>query len=155
LTVRADPFSSTKDIASVQERCSWESIWQENLIEWLQYSEQPQSSRAGPSPPLLRLWLMRDIRTDLQDRANSIAHEISAENARFASLVSQIESEQSSKLTHLRAQLRLANKLIEFTLWHDNLRVDLTARISAAEAVENIIEKSSGSAPNAFIGHMK
>jgi hypothetical protein len=98
---------------------------------------------------------MRDIRTDLQDRANSIAHEISAENARFASLVSQIESEQSSKLTHLRAQLRLANKLIEFTLWHDNLRVDLTARISAAEAVENIIEKSSGSAPNAFIGHMK
>jgi hypothetical protein len=55
----------------------------------------------------------------------------------------------------LRAQLRLANKLIEFTLWHDNLRVDLTARISAAEAVENIIEKSSGSAPNAFIGHMK
>ena len=144
--VRADLSSSTKGIASVQERCSWESIWQENSIEWLQFSEQPQSSRAGPSPPLLRLWLMRDIRTDLQDRADSVAQQIGAENARFVSLVSQIESEQSSKLTHLRAQLRLANKLIEFTLWHDNLRVELAMRISAAQAVENIIKTSDGSA---------
>jgi hypothetical protein len=98
---------------------------------------------------------MRDIRTDLQDRADSVAQQIGAEHARFASLISQIEAEQSNKLTHLRAQLRLANKLIEFTLWHDNLRVELAARISAAEAVENIIEKSSGSAPNAFSAHMK
>jgi hypothetical protein len=60
-------------------------------------------------------------------------------------LVSQIESEQAGKLTHLRAQLRLANKLIEFTFWHDNLRVELTRRISAANAVENIIKKIDGS----------
>jgi hypothetical protein len=89
---------------------------------------------------------MRDLRTDLQDRVDSVAHQISAENARFASLVSQIESEQSSKLTHLRAQLRLAHKLIDFTLWHENLRVELAKRISAAQAVENIIKKSDGSA---------
>jgi hypothetical protein len=144
--VRADLSSSTQGIASLQERCSWESIWQENLIEWLQFSEQPQSSRVGPSPPLLRLRLMRDIRTDLQDRADFVAHQIGAENARFARLVSQIESEQNSKLTHLRAQLRLANKLIEFFLWHDNLRVELATRISAAETVENMIKKSNGSA---------
>jgi len=106
--VRADPSSSTEGIASVQVRCSSESILQKNLIEWLQFSEQPQSSRAGPSPALLRLWLMRDIRTDLQDRADSVAQQIGAENARFANLVSQIESEQNSRLTHLRAQLRLA-----------------------------------------------
>lgn len=89
---------------------------------------------------------MRDIRTDLQDRADSVAHQIGAENARFQSLVSQIESEQNSKLTHLRAQLRLANKLIEFALWHDNLRVELAMRISVAEMVENIIKKSDRSA---------
>jgi hypothetical protein len=89
---------------------------------------------------------MRDLRTDLQDRANSVAHQICAENARFASLVSQIESEQNSKLTHLRAQLRLANKLIEFMVWQDNLRVELSARISAAEAVESMIKKSDASA---------
>jgi hypothetical protein len=86
---------------------------------------------------------MRDIRTDLQDRADSVARQIGAENARFRSLVSQIESEQNSKLMHLRAQLRLANKLMEFMLWHDNLRVELAARISAAETVENIIKSSS------------
>ena len=95
---------------------------------------------------------MRDIRTDLQDRADFVAQQIGAENARFASLISQIESEQNSKLTHLRAQLRLANKLIEFMLWHDNLRVELAARISAAETVENIIKKSSGSAPDRLTG---
>jgi hypothetical protein len=88
---------------------------------------------------------MRDIRTDLQDRVDSVAQQIGAENARFASLVSQIESEQNSKLTHLRAQLRLANKLIEFMRWHDNLRVELAARISAAETVENMIKKANGS----------
>jgi hypothetical protein len=85
---------------------------------------------------------MRDIRTDLQDRADSVAHQISAEHTRFASLVSQIESEQNSKLTHLRAQLRLANKLIEFTFWHDNLCAELAKRISVAETVENIIQRS-------------
>ena len=79
---------------------------------------------------------MRDIRTNLQDRADSVAHQIGAENARFASLVSQIESEQNSKLTHLRAQLRLATKLIEFMLWQKNLRVELEARISAAERLK-------------------
>mgnify|MGYP003293611121 CR=1 FL=1 len=89
---------------------------------------------------------MRDLRTDLQDRADSVAQQISAENARFASLVSQIESEQNSKLTHLRAQLRLANKLIEFMVWQDNLRVELAARISVAETVEDIIKRSDGSA---------
>jgi hypothetical protein len=89
---------------------------------------------------------MRDIRTDLQDRADSVVQQIGAENARFASLVSQIEAEQSSKLTHLRAQLRLANKLIEFTLWHDNLRAELAARISLAETIENLINRSDGSA---------
>lgn len=88
---------------------------------------------------------MRDIRIDLQDRADILAHQISAENARFAGLVSQIESEQNSKLTHLKAQLRLANKLIAFMSWHENLRVELTRRISAAETVENIIKKVSGS----------
>lgn len=100
---------------------------------------------------------MRDIRTDLQDRADTLAHQISAENARFASLVCQIESEQNSKLTHLRAQLSLANKLIEFTFWHDNLCVELTRRISAAETVENIIKKVDGSWRHSgrLNGHMK
>jgi hypothetical protein len=89
---------------------------------------------------------MRDIRIDLQDRADAVAQQICAENARFANLVSQFESEQNSKLRHLRAQLRLANKLIEFTVWHDNLRAELSTRICVADAVENIIKMSGRSA---------
>ena len=89
---------------------------------------------------------MRDIRIDLQDRADAVAQQICAENARFANLVSQFESEQNSKLRHLRAQLRLANKLIEFTVWHDNLRAELSKRICVADAVENIIKTSGRSA---------
>jgi len=85
---------------------------------------------------------MRDIRTDLQDRVDFVAQQIGAENARFQSLVSQLKAEQNNKLAHLRAQLRLANKLIDFTVWRDNLRSELTTRISVAEAAENLIKKS-------------
>ena len=52
----------------------------------------------------------------------------------------------NSKLTHLRAQLRLANKLIEFMLWQDNLRAELATRITVAETVEKMIKESDGSA---------
>ena len=88
---------------------------------------------------------MRDIRADLQDRARSVAQQISAEDARFESLVSKLRAEQDSKLEHLRAQLRLANKLLEFTVWQDKVRADLASRIAVAEAAENLI-KSVGTA---------
>ena len=64
---------------------------------------------------------MRDIRADLRDRGQSVAQQISAEDARFESLVSQLKTEQDRKLEHLTAQLRLANKLLEFTAWHDRV----------------------------------
>ena len=85
---------------------------------------------------------MRDIRADLQDRAQLAAQQISAENIRFESMVSQLKAEQASKLEHLRAQLRLANKLLEFTVWQDKVRADLATRIAVAEAAENLITKS-------------
>jgi hypothetical protein len=89
---------------------------------------------------------MRDIRTDLQDRAHSVAQQISAENARFESLVSQLRAEQDNKLEHLRALLHLANRLLDFTVWHEKVRAELTARIAVAEAAENLIKKSVGPA---------
>jgi hypothetical protein len=87
---------------------------------------------------------MRDIRADLQDRARAVAEQISAENARFESLVSQLRAEQDGQLEHLRAQLRLANKLLEFTAWHDRVRTELATRIAVAEAAENLIKNSIG-----------
>lgn len=89
---------------------------------------------------------MRDILADLQDRARSVAEQIGAENVRFENLVSQLRAEQYGQLEHLRAQLRLANKLLEFTAWHDRLRAELTTRIAVAETAENLIKNSFGTA---------
>ena len=78
---------------------------------------------------------MRDIRCDLQARAELLEQQISDENAQFERALLQLRTTPDS-LQHLRAQLRLANKLLEFTAWHDNLRADLAARIAVAEAAE-------------------
>ena len=75
---------------------------------------------------------MRDLRAELQDHAYLIAQKIRPENARFESLVSQLRAEQIGKLDHLRAQLRLANKLVEFAAWEQKVRTTLAAHIAAA-----------------------
>jgi hypothetical protein len=82
---------------------------------------------------------MRDLRADLQDRAHRVEREISAESARFEHLLSQLRAEQDNKLAHLRAQLHLANKLLEFAAWEERVRAALAARVAVAEAVENSI----------------
>ena len=85
---------------------------------------------------------MRDIRCDLQARAELLERQISDENARFERAILQLRTALDSNLQQLRAQLRLANKLLEFTAWHDNLRADLAARIAVAEVAEISIRKS-------------
>lgn len=92
---------------------------------------------------------MRDICADLQDRAQLVAQQISAENTRFESMISQLKAEQDSRLEHLRAQLRLANKLLEFTVWQDKVRSALATRIAASEMVENLIKISFDTANSA------
>ena len=87
---------------------------------------------------------MRDIRGDLQDRVGMFEQQISLENARFEQLLLRLKTEQANKLEHLSAQLRLANKLIEFMDWHHNVCATLTARIAAAEEAEIAIWKSLG-----------
>ena len=83
---------------------------------------------------------MRQLRAELQDRADLIAQQIRAENTRFESLLSQLRADPASKLDHLRAQLRLANKLVEFAAWEQNVRTTLAAHIAAAEAAKHTLE---------------
>ena len=71
------------------------------------------------------------------------SNKIRSEDARFESLVSQLKAHQDRELQPLKAQLRLANKLLDFTVWHDRLRADLSARIAVAEAVENLIKQKT------------
>ncbi|MGA7456527.1 MAG: hypothetical protein WBW51_04260 [Methyloceanibacter sp.] len=85
---------------------------------------------------------MRDIRDDLRDRANRLERQISAEDAAFERAIAQLKTTLDSNLAPLRAQLRLAHKLLEFAAWHDRVRADLAARIAVAEAAEMSIRKS-------------
>ncbi|MGD9502493.1 MAG: hypothetical protein AB7V40_08400 [Methyloceanibacter sp.] len=85
---------------------------------------------------------MHDIRADLRERAYLLQQEIGAENARFDRMVVELKQKHDNALEHMRAQLRLANKLLEFTAWHDNVRTVLTAHIAAAEAAESSIMAS-------------
>ena len=87
---------------------------------------------------------MRDIRGDLHERADMFEQQISIENARFERLILQLKTEHDNQLEQLRAQLRLANKLLEFTDWHHNVCATLTARIAVAEVAEISIRKSLG-----------
>jgi len=85
---------------------------------------------------------MRDIRDDLRDRAGRLELRISSENAEFERAIHQLKTKLDSILEPLRAQLRLAHKLLEFAAWHDMVRADLAARIAVAEAAEMSIRKS-------------
>ena len=85
---------------------------------------------------------MDDIRADLNERAYLLQQEISAENARFDQMVVELKREHDNALDQMRAQLRLANKLLEFTAWHHNVRTVLAAHIAAAEAAESSIVAS-------------
>ena len=95
---------------------------------------------------------MHDILADLRERAQFLEHQIGAENARFDRAVADLKVEEENALHYLRAQLLLANKLLDFTAWHHNVRTVLAAHIAAAEAAEHSIALSikagAGTAPS-------
>jgi hypothetical protein len=56
---------------------------------------------------------MRDIRNDLQDRANLLDEQINAAEAQFESLVEQLRTEHESSLEDLKAELEAVSRLLE------------------------------------------
>jgi hypothetical protein len=83
---------------------------------------------------------MRDIRADLQDRANLLEQQISAENTRFESIKAQGRTSWQAGASEGSA----ANKLLDFTAWQDKVRAALAAQIACAEAAENSIGNTIG-----------
>jgi hypothetical protein len=79
---------------------------------------------------------MRDIRGDLQDRANMVEQQINAEQAQFERLIAQLKKKQGSRLEDLRAQLQAVNKLIEVTTWHRDVRMAVARALALAATVE-------------------
>ena len=83
---------------------------------------------------------MRDIRGDLQERANIVEHEINAEHAGFEMLLEQLKREQDRTLEDLKAQLRAVKRLVEVATWQHSLRTAVllaTAVVSVTEVSAN------------------
>ncbi|MGV1013747.1 MAG: hypothetical protein ACOYB4_02115 [Methyloceanibacter sp.] len=56
---------------------------------------------------------MRDIRGDLQDRANLLNEQIKAQQVQFEKLIEQLNREHNSRLEDLRTELDAVNTLME------------------------------------------
>lgn len=87
---------------------------------------------------------MRDIRGDLQERANLFEQQINAEHAQFDNLIEQLKREQDSRLEDLKAQLQAVNRVIEVATWQHNVRAALAAAVAAA------VESSAAAAARQF-----
>jgi hypothetical protein len=57
---------------------------------------------------------MRDIRSDLQERATLIDEQIRATYAHFKKIFDQLQSERDAKLTDLKSGLAMIDKFMEF-----------------------------------------
>lgn len=59
---------------------------------------------------------MRDIRGDLQDRANLLKEQINAHQAQFDTLIEQFKREYDARLDDLKAELEAVNRLMDLEL---------------------------------------
>jgi len=59
---------------------------------------------------------MRDIRGDLQDRANLLEEQINAHEAQFEKLIDQLKREHDQRLEDLKAELDAVNRLLDLEL---------------------------------------
>jgi hypothetical protein len=57
---------------------------------------------------------MRDIRCDLQERANIVEEQIRAIYAHFEKVMQQLHSERDARVAELQGTHSMINKLIEF-----------------------------------------
>ena len=98
--------------------------------------------------------VMRDIRSDLQDRVNLVWQHIRAEQAHFEALIAQLKRERDGRLEDLRTQLQAVNRLLQFATWHHDVRMAVaralalaaTAEISAATAARQFSQAQNCSA---------
>ncbi|MFO7478854.1 MAG: hypothetical protein R6X03_11035 [Methyloceanibacter sp.] len=59
---------------------------------------------------------MRDIRGDLQDRANLLEEQINAHEAQFDKLIDQLKREHDQRLDDLKTEFEAVNRLLELEL---------------------------------------
>lgn len=79
---------------------------------------------------------MRDIRSDLQDRADLLRQQLRTEQAQFELLVAQLKREQSNRIDDLRTQFEAATKLLQVANWYYNVRMAVARSLALAAAAE-------------------
>jgi hypothetical protein len=83
---------------------------------------------------------MRDIRGDLQERANLIDEQIRGAYAHFEQVVQQLQSERDARVAELQGAHTIINKLVEFEDGFMNNVVALsnpqTPRVSLAKRIK-------------------
>jgi hypothetical protein len=57
---------------------------------------------------------MRDIRSDLEERAHIIQEQVRAAYAHFERIVQQLQSERDARVADLKGSLAMIEKLIQF-----------------------------------------
>lgn len=84
---------------------------------------------------------MRDICSDLRERAETVQQRMNAEDARFETLLLHLKTERDSRLEPLKLELRAVNKLIDFAAWQHNVRTALLIAIAGTAAAELSVRK--------------
>jgi len=86
---------------------------------------------------------MRDIRSDLQERANATEEEIRAINADYEKMIEQLQREREEKLARVEMKLKMISTLIEFE------NVDAEKVLTPPEALPQLAHV--GPRPNASV----
>ncbi len=79
---------------------------------------------------------MRDIRGDLQERADWFRQQIVAEQAEFESLTAQLQKEQINRLDDLQTQLEAVTNLLQFASWYHDVRMSAARALALAATAE-------------------
>ena len=86
---------------------------------------------------------MRDIRSDLQERANATEEEIRVINADYGKIIEQLQTERAAKVAEAKVKLEMISKLIQF----ENADLDKVSSVKPPGALPpRVVSLPNGSA---------
>ena len=90
---------------------------------------------------------MRDIRGDLQDRANLLEEQISAHEAQFDKLIDQLKREHDQRLEDLKIEIDAVNRLLDLELRRVETAPPQTQSAPAREPAHHVARHAPQHAP--------
>ena len=89
---------------------------------------------------------MRDIRSDLQERAKAAEEEVLSINSDYEKKIGQLQKEREEKLDRIKLKLELISKLIEFEN-EDNSKVPPVAPPAALPPLSHVVPLHNAKVP--------